>query len=575
MSTDERFIELWNDYVEGDLDETGATELRRLLAQDDRLVQMAADSYRTHRLLGLMAQGSESQQDDFVQQTLNRLPAEDGHFVGAVMRQVSPGRTAAARPRTRSLTNWRWIMRSPVSRTAAVTILVLAITGVAFWFHGGGATPTFADFIEPILEAKTAKFKMTLERTGPAFSPEMVERMSADAIEGLSAEAKERMSVTVEKIKGLSAEKRERLFVEMGLSAEIKERLSAEMKEGRLSAEMKERLSAEIMKMMAADMKKGLAASMKDQPAQTSEVMVLDATRSRMEKEMPDKSKSVMIFDWGRGKSLTLEPASKRAMVITTANMSKDQVAQQDMFGWFRSILLDARDKPDVKREPLGEKDIDGRRVVGFRVSSRGSVVSLWGDPKTGLPVRAETTMAMYPNMKTTMSDFVFDVDMDESLFSVEPPAGYELIKAPTLDASPAEEKDLLETFRRYSELSGGAFLDSLDMEAMHYIIYKKGVFLHYNEGKPTAKQTQQMVEASMELQRGLMFTFLLPPEADAHYAGKGVSLGAADTPIFWYRPKDAKKYRVIYADLSVREADTPPSVPNAQPVPAPASPKK
>ena len=58
------------------------------------------------------------------------------------------------------------------------------------------------------------------------------------------------------------------------------------------------------------------------------------------------------------------------------------------------------------------------------------------------------------------------------------------------------------------------------------------------------------------------MFTVLLPKEADAHYAGKGVSLGAADTPIFWYRPKDAKKYRVIYADLSVREADTPPSVP-------------
>ena len=57
-----------------------------------------------------------------------------------------------------------------------------------------------------------------------------------------------------------------------------------------------------------------------------------------------------------------------------------------------------------------------------------------------------------------------------------------------------------------------------------------------------------------------------LPPEADAHYAGKGVSLGAADTPIFWYRPKDAKTYRVIYADLSVRDADTPPSVPVAQP---------
>ena len=78
-----------------------------------------------------------------------------------------------------------------------------------------------------------------------------------------------------------------------------------------------------------------------------------------------------------------------------------------------------------------------------------------------------------------------------------------------------------------------------------------------------------------MIMTRGLGFVVELPREADAHYAGKGVSLGAPGTPIFWYRPKDAKKYRVIYADLSVREADTPPSVPDAQPVAAPSGPKK
>ena len=96
---------------------------------------------------------------------------------------------------------------------------------------------------------------------------------------------------------------------------------------------------------------------------------------------------------------------------------------------WFRSLLLDARDKPDVKRESLGEKDIDGRRVVGFRISLPAAVFSVWGDPKTGLPVRIEATMAMMPNVKITMSDFEFNVDMDESLFSVEPPAGYEVIQ--------------------------------------------------------------------------------------------------------------------------------------------------
>ena len=39
--------------------------------------------------------------------------------------------------------------------------------GVALWFHGGGATPGFADFVRPILDAKTVKYKVTCEVTSP------------------------------------------------------------------------------------------------------------------------------------------------------------------------------------------------------------------------------------------------------------------------------------------------------------------------------------------------------------------------------------------------------------------------
>jgi hypothetical protein len=85
----------------------------------------------------------------------------------------------------------------------------------------------------------------------------------------------------------------------------------------------------------------------------------------------------------------------------------------------------------------------------------------------------------------------------------------------------------------------------------------------------------QEFIKIQIPLQRGLLFVFTLPTDADAHYAGKGVSLGAADRPIFWYRPKDAKKYRVIYADLSVRDADAAPNAPNTQPVSAQPGPKK
>ncbi|MGO9919580.1 MAG: hypothetical protein ACLQIB_33395, partial [Isosphaeraceae bacterium] len=362
--------------------------------------------------------------------------------------------------------------------------------------HGGGATLAFADFVAPILDAKTVKFKLTTEMEGPP-------------------------AVTI-----------------------------------------------------------------------TSEVMMLDATRSRQELEMPGKFKAIMIFDWGRGRSLTLEPASKKATVLTLANLTKEQVSQQDPFAMFRSILRDAHDKPTVQREPLGEKEIDGHRVVGFRVRSKGMVTNLWGDPKTGLPVRGEVTMAIYGNMKATMSDFAFNVDMDESLFSVEPPAGY-TVQNMNVDVSPAEEKDLIAAFREYSKLTGAAFPDLLDLQTMMQMVAKEvGKKLAVEmpaekpdrgKEKPNTQQMQKSMEAGMQktmdvqirLQRGLLFALMLPADADAHYAGKGVSLGAADKPIFWYRPKDAKKYRVIYADLSVRDADAPPSVPNAQPVPGPSTPKK
>jgi hypothetical protein len=61
-------------------------------------------------------------------------------------------------------------------------------------------------------------------------------------------------------------------------------------------------------------------------------------------------------------------------------------------------------------------------------------------------------------------------------------------------------------------------------------------------------KQTKQ-------LEPGVTFYATLKPENDAHYAGKGVKLGTPDRPIFWYKPTGSEKYRVIYADLSVKEA--------------------
>lgn len=431
-------------------------------------------------------------------------------------------------------------MRSRFSRVTAAAIF--AIAGVALWFHVSGTQYAFAEFIKPILEAKSAKCKATFERHGKQVA--------------------------------------------------------------------------------------------------IANCMVLAPNRSRRELEQLGQPMVIQIADTSKGVGVMIDSAKKTVVINKVVGLSRDQ-ASMNPLDEIRSLILDA-EKPDVRRESLGEKEVDGRRAVGWRVSGPGLhepgvTVTIWGDPQTGLPICIESYSAL-EGVKSTLSDFAFNVDLDESLFSIEPPTGY-TVQTVEVDASQPMEKDLITLLCEYSTLMNNAFPEALDMdrllptlqvriniattipgnerpsdEVLHKIaearteedvgkiieaewrknekkeqaeslrLMRNGEFDKIREMGDAARNARQKAmkafdakwtDVYMIITRGLGFVVELPREADAHYAGKGVSLGSPGTPIFWYRPKDAKKYRVIYANLSVREADTPPSVPDAQPVPAPSSPKK
>ena len=119
MTSDDRFVDLLNDYLEGELDEGGFTELRQLLESDDRRLQLAADSYQTHRLLGLVFRDRESETDDFVRETMSRLRSQGDQFVGAVMRQLPPERRGTGR-----MPVGKWL--------AAIAATALLVAGVYF-----------------------------------------------------------------------------------------------------------------------------------------------------------------------------------------------------------------------------------------------------------------------------------------------------------------------------------------------------------------------------------------------------------------------------------------------------------
>jgi outer membrane lipoprotein-sorting protein len=398
----------------------------------------------------------------------DELPPDRVAQLAAVVRQAAdqPYPTTLIERIARLLDTWRWIMRSPVFRVATAAVFVFAIAGVALWFHVSGTQYAFADFIKPILEAKSAKFKATFERDGKQVA--------------------------------------------------------------------------------------------------TADVMVLAPNRVREELRQPGRPVEIRIADYSKGVSILIDSAKKIAVINRMVGLPRGR-ASMNLLEEMRSLILDAK-KPDVQRESLGEKEVDGHRAVGWRLSGPGLhepglTATIWGDPQTGLPIRMESYYAL-DGQKSTLSDCILNPDFDESIFNLDPPAGYKVLNKQT-DLSPVTEKDLTETLRRCGEVYG-AFPDTLNMQA----IYEIGK-------RPPEKDGHKIDDLWPLAVRGFGFVVELPTEADAHYTGKGVSPGKAETPIFWYRPKDGKKYRVIYADLLVRDADTPPSVPNARPVSAQPSPKQ
>ena len=85
MKANEEFIELWTDFLEGELDANGMKRLRELLAENEDLRSVAGELYQTHRLIGLAREMNGKSIDAFIDNTLNRLPADGDAFADNVV----------------------------------------------------------------------------------------------------------------------------------------------------------------------------------------------------------------------------------------------------------------------------------------------------------------------------------------------------------------------------------------------------------------------------------------------------------------------------------------------------------
>ena len=121
-----------------------------------------------------------------------------------------------------------------------------------------------------------------------------------------------------------------------------------------------------------------------------TKIKIMSLENGRMREEIG--SHMVMIFDWPAGKSLTLSPDAKSAILLNIKGMPK-QGLQQDFLADLKKITQ------NPKAEDLGAKIIDGKEVKGFRVNHGGMMVTFWADSKSGEPITVEYQQQI-PNLQ-------------------------------------------------------------------------------------------------------------------------------------------------------------------------------
>jgi outer membrane lipoprotein-sorting protein len=289
--------------------------------------------------------------------------------------------------------------------------------------------------------------------------------------------------------------------------------------------------------------------SLQGGPTQTGEGMFMEPGRVRQ----TSAEGATIINDLQQGKMVVLIPAQNRAIVYELVNIPEDP-GDLNIFVEIRRRVLEAQQLDEECVQFLGEQEIEGRTAIGYHVQKAGLDITVWADAETLLPIRMENTTGPTTYV---MSDIVFDVELDESLFSLEIPEGY-TVHTLQMDGSEPEEKDLIEMFRIWAEHMDGSLPSALDMSApMEFVNAQRKKMMEQGQ-KPSEEEMMEKVmgmqQTIMKMSRGGTFVQQLPADSDWHYVGKDAKFGDADTAIFWYRPEDSETYRVIYGDLTVKD---------------------
>lgn len=252
------------------------------------------------------------------------------------------------------------------------------------------------------------------------------------------------------------------------------------------------------------------------------------------------------IIDLESSKVMVLDEGTKTVFYIDLKNLPSIPNYTEHL----KNLITKLENSPEFEVKKLGEQIIDGKKAVGFVATCEGIEVTIWADVKTAIPIRIEQKE---PNLNVICKNYQFDIEMDDSLFSMEIPQGYKE-QTVSLDLTGSTEEDFIAGLRMFAEiLPDKQFPPDISIEYIAKNAVQIGTLI-----EKTGLSEDKQMEMGEKLSKMVMFIrfFNVHGEGQWYYAGDGVKLGDASKAIFWYQPKDSEIWRVIYGDLSVKDVN-------------------
>lgn len=265
---------------------------------------------------------------------------------------------------------------------------------------------------------------------------------------------------------------------------------------------------------------------------------------SRIRRTVSHLPNMVLIIDAEAAKLLRLDTAGKTAAIVSIAGpLEKDA---RNFIALIRETIERMMADPNFEPREQVRRQIDGRKAIGYSISDDRQRMTILADAKTGALLQIEFE---WGKETCILRNFEFNIPIPEDQVSMEPPAGYTMQKT-QMDLSKLSEKDLIESLRVWAKYlrDDGTFPPQLLKQE-----YIKQIPLFREKIGPLPIPDEEKEQLGTYFIQGMMFTQILN-EMEWHYAGEGVKLGDAQTPILWYRPNGSQTYRIIYGDLSVKD---------------------